>query len=107
MSLLRDCIQLSRGAVSISARTALVRAADQFIRAGGVLTLSEWAVLDELERAALIAARERLDAQRAAITGMAAQGREGMARALAPVDGSASLVRVRLEQALDRLEVGS
>lgn len=104
MSLLRDCIRLDPRAESPRARNALARAAEQFVRSGGAPTLSEWSALDELERAALIAARSSVDAERTALAGMAAQSLEGAARTLAPADGGAALVRVRLERALDRLE---
>ena len=101
MSLLYRAVRLDSESQSDASRGVIIRAAMQFARAGGVPTLSEWLELDELERAALISARARVDAETSVRTGMAAQGREGAARAMRPLDGGAALMRFRLERAVE------
>lgn len=104
MSLLYQAVCLDPATARETAQGVIARAATQFVRAGGAPTLSEWLELDELERAALISARERVDTESAVRAGMAPQGRDGAARAMRPLDDGSAFVRLQLERAVAAAE---
>lgn len=75
----------------------LAAEADRFLRAGGVVAGEEWAALTSVERLVLEDAGERIEAERAAARGFAAQGRAEAAEVLAPADRGRARERVLLE----------
>ena len=76
-----------------------VEAAD-FLRAGGVVSLSEWAELGEVERTAFVRAGVSVSAERAAAAGLASQGVRGVAEVMRQADGGAAASGLTLESAL-------
>lgn len=76
------------------ARQLLVAAAVLFARAGGTVSLSEWADLSSLEQEALASARYAADVERACMAGLAAQGPAQAAKVYAAVDGGDALAQL-------------
>lgn len=65
----------------------LVAEAADFLRAGGVLSLSDWCEASVAERVAFVRAGQIVSTERAVAVGMATQGPAGLAEAVRPVDG--------------------
>ena len=91
-----DKFMLASGLLDVdldeNARALLSDKADAFVRAGGFVSLDEWAGLSAPSKAALIGAQERLSAERAAQVGLASQGRLDAAEVLsASDDGEAKM----------------
>lgn len=86
----------------------LTRQAERFLRAGGSLTLQDWALLDPLSRVAFEAAGCRVRAELAARTGLAAQSLGGALEVLSDADGGDAKARVACDlaaaKALNRLK---
>lgn len=83
----------------------LVGFAEQFLLAGGVITLEDLAGLSKLELTALAAAGRRLRAEDATQKGIAAAGVLGAAEVLSEIDGGATRDQVLAELGLLALEV--
>lgn len=81
-----DCADLP-DTVRAHAQAILVTHAELFLQAGGTLTLSDWAGLDDTERAAFVSAGKRREVDRALRYGNAARGNLDALRVLAEVDG--------------------
>jgi hypothetical protein len=77
------------------ARGLLAAEADRFVRAGGFVTLDDWRGLTADERAALVAARERVEVERAVRIGIAASGPRAAASVLSQIDGGEALEKFR------------
>lgn len=83
----------------------LVGHAEAFLRAGGSLTPRLWLGLSRIERAAFVAAGDRLAADRAGVVGLASSGPQGLLRTLGILDGgraAADLAFVAKAQAVTR-----
>jgi hypothetical protein len=78
----------------------LVDFAEQFLLAGGALTLADLRGLDVKELAALAAAGRRLRTAAAVQTGLAAMGPMGAAEVLAEIDGGTARDQVVAELGL-------
>jgi len=78
--------------ISEDVQGLLVDAALGFLRAGGVLSLADYAMLSAESRAAFQAAQDALSVQQAARIGQAAQGPRGVAAMLAEIDGGDALI---------------
>lgn len=76
-----------KGADEDKVRQVLVPAALNFLRAGGTLSLQDYALLSPLSRQAFVAAGELHRREQAVAIGMAAQGALGAAAVLSDVDG--------------------
>jgi hypothetical protein len=83
--------------LSDASTAALVALAEVFLRGGGCVSPCEWEWLEEVERAALAAAGDRIRAEEALMAGAAAAGPEGALRVGARIDGGAALERAVLE----------
>lgn len=97
-----DCADLP-DTVRARAQAILVTHAELFLQAGGTLTLSDWAGLDDTERAAFVSAGKRREVDRALRYGNAARGKLDALRVLAEVDGGASHDDALLRDAVARL----
>ncbi len=73
-----------------------------FLRCGGSVTLEEWAAMGDRMRAGLAEAATRVEASRAAATGMAAWGEEYAAAVNSPADDGSWARRLMLQRAADR-----
>lgn len=82
------------------AASRLVAEAADFLRAGGVLSLSDWCDLSVAERVAFVRGGQIVATERAVAVGMASQGPAGVAAAVAPVDGGDAVRALSLEGAL-------
>lgn len=65
----------------------LVGLAERFLRAGGALSPADWLGLSRDERAAFVAAGDRVQAERAGVTGAAASGLPGLLAVTGALDG--------------------
>jgi len=81
----------------------LTAAAERFLRAGGALTSSEWIALSSPERAAFIAAGDRVRADTAIADGLAAQGLGGLLAVHGVLDGGKAQRRLELEIAAKQI----
>lgn len=75
----------------------LAEEAALFLRAGGQITLSEWALLDKSSRAAFAAAGEQVKSQQALQSALAGTV-EGLAALTSVVDGGKAMTRALLER---------
>lgn len=87
---------------SEEAATELTFAAEAFLRAGGSVSLAEWARLLPVERAALTAAGVALAAEAASAAGLASQGPLQAAAVLAPADDGQARNGILLADAVAR-----
>lgn len=104
MKLLRAIGAIGEPEVSAEMHGLMVDCAAQFIEAGGILTLDDWAMLTVAERAAFVAAGRGIAAKRAAEAGIATGGPSAAAAVLAPHDGGAATIQLALETAMDKAE---
>lgn len=81
----------------------LVEEATAFRRAGGVVSLRDWAELERCERAALIEAYRVVESERAAAIGFASQGVDAAASVAAPADGGDAQKGIAMDRALASL----
>ena len=81
--------------------------AEAFLRAGGSIALAEWASLNDMSRAALVDAGNRIATERAVMCGLASLGPDQAAKVMQSADGGATRIRLALERvvakALDRI----
>jgi len=85
---------------------ALIEFAERFLRAGGRVTLSEFASIPAVEAVALVTAGDRLEAERAARWGIAARSPAGGASVFAAVDGGKAGARLLARAGLEALKRG-
>lgn len=72
--------------------------AEQFVRAGGVLSLMDWDRMNVHAKAAVTRAREVVEIEQAARIGLAMKSPEAV---LSPIDGGAALAEKLADTALD------
>ncbi len=84
-------------------RASLVRDAENFLRAGGSLTLSDWIDLHELEKAAFIAANDRVRAESICLQAFANRGPIQTATVASVFDGGDSLNEIMLNMIADQV----
>lgn len=89
--------------VGDEARDILMQNAISFLRAGGVVSLSEWSEMDSSERAALVKAGDLLWTERAVCIGMAIQGQEGIAKVISGIDGGDVLAKMKCNETIQRV----
>lgn len=87
-------------AVAPALRELLVENARLFLVAGGTLSLGDWDLLDQAERAAFVAAGRAVAVEQAVRIGKAGQGPLGALRVQAEIDGGEAHDAARLEQAV-------
>ena len=78
----------------------LVEEAIAFRRAGGILTLADWAGLSGAEKGALVEAYRVVESERAAAIGIATLGLDAAAAVAAPSDGGQAEGDLAMERAL-------
>lgn len=93
---------MERAFDSPEAGGALVAAAVEFLRGGGMVSLVEYRRLLPIERAALAAAGTALRAEAAATVGYASLGPYAAAEVLSPADGGAAKEAITLAQGIER-----
>lgn len=91
------------GEVPEDVAALLVAVAERFLRAGGSLSLPDWGRLSVPERAAFVAAGDRVAADRAGVVGVAAQGLRGALAVHGVLDGGRMRVEAEDEAAVARL----
>lgn len=84
--------------VSDEALSLLVSVADRFLRAGGVVTPRTWLGLSEAERGALVAAGDRLSAERAGVHALASNSQAGFLAVHGILDGGKAAADLELHQ---------
>ena len=104
MKLLRAIGAVAEPEVSEQVHELMLECAAQFLEAGGILTLADWAELTIAERAAFVAAGRKVAAKRAAESGLASISPKSAAAVLAPYDGGQMSVQLSLEEAMDKAE---
>lgn len=77
--------------------------AAMFLRAGGSLTMDDWASLNPEGRAAFLSAGGKLDAERCALTGFASQSVENFLSVYGSVDGGQLRAEMGLSAMADRI----
>lgn len=82
----------------------LTRDAENFLRAGGVLSAIDWMEMDEKERAAFITAGDRLRAERIYLEAFAARGPVQAAMIAKAFDGGDSLKELVLNSIADQVQ---
>jgi len=81
---------------------ALNHEAAQFLRAGGRVSVVEWAQLSDEEKAALAVAGDKLAHRAAVLAGRAARSVRGELEVLAPLDEGEALIGEALSELLHR-----
>lgn len=81
----------------------LVAEGVDFLRAGGVLSLAEWADLSPAEKSAMVEAGNVVAAERAAAIGIASQSPAAAARVAAVADGGESSRALSIGTVLERI----
>lgn len=81
----------------------LVAEGVDFLRAGGVLSLSDWAALSPVEKSAMVEAGNVVAAERAAAVGLASQSPAAAARVASVSDGGESARAMSIGTVLDRI----
>jgi len=105
MSLLKQASGLSGvSTIGSEGEQLLVAEALRFMRAGGMLRLTDWTELDSEERAALVTANTELVSAEACARGWASQSPLQSAQIAADYDGGAMLEAVAFEVMRDRLK---
>lgn len=84
--------------VTEGAAALLVAVAERFLRAGGVVTPSAWLGLSQPERGALVAAGDRITAERAGVSAVAAKSPSGFLSVLGVLDGGRAAADIELSQ---------
>lgn len=79
---------------------ALTKHAENFLRAGGTLSLDDWSLMNDSEHGAFVAAGDRIRIEDSVNTGLAAQSLDSAASIYAAVDGGVLKVRSVIDQAL-------
>ena len=82
--------------------SALVADMEGFLRAGGIVSYSEWSELDIDTKAALVAASHRIRSEFAALIGRATHGPEGYADVVRDLDDGEAKVRLALTAVMDQ-----
>lgn len=91
-----------QGEIGDETRAVLSESAEAFLRAGGVLSFSDWEAFSQETRAAFVDANERVWAERAFMIGVASQGVDGAATIIEKVDGGDTRIRLALDRAVVR-----
>ena len=82
---------------------ALLAAAERYLRAGGTITVEEWADFLPCEQGALVEAQKKIDAERCAMTGLASMSMEGALAVFSGADGGDARREMILQEALGKL----
>lgn len=85
------------------AQHGLELAAEEFLRAGGVLSWGEWKQLGDASRRAFIKARQRVETERATMLGLAISGPDAALRLYSAVDGGRAAIQKLLADEVVRL----
>lgn len=80
--------------------TAISKNAENFLRAGGALSLDDWNLMAEIERTAFVIAGDRIRIGDSVNVGLASQSLDSAASLYAAVDGGALKVRSVIDAAL-------
>ena len=81
--------------------TPTLESVTDFVRCGGVLTLEEWAAMPPVLRTLFSEAADRIDAQRAALAGIASWDEASAAAVMSPADEGAWSRRIMLRAAAE------
>lgn len=91
------------GRLKVARMENLVTDAIAFLRAGGVVSWSEWRHMDADTRASFVAANEHIQVERALRHGLAAQGPDGALQVYSELDGGQLLDEMDLRSAVERI----
>ena len=86
-----------------TAMEMLLQAAERFLRGGGTYDLTDWKDMLPCERGALVTAREKIEAERAALAGLAAQDLQGAVAVFSKADGGKMKEGAILDHGLAKL----
>ena len=84
--LMEDCDLVRVEEITTEAQAEMQAAAEEFLRAGGVLTWSKWRRLTPESKMAFMDARQRLNVEQAVMIGLASHSPQSAARVMAASD---------------------